>query len=162
MRNEKSPKPFAKLRAVKRKKGGRQVFQATCLPFFAVVRLYGSSDPYAKQKQLFHIYEYTCPNRNIPTAPPDTFGGFFGPYLFYIFRICLSRIKEMGSAFWRKEPNSRTCKKLIAAARRCEGVCSPAGERKVAFCESGGAKRTLLRRVYGLYKGFFLWSSRKK
>ncbi|EEG29813.1 hypothetical protein CLOSTMETH_02559 [[Clostridium] methylpentosum DSM 5476] len=33
-------------------------FWMTCLPFEAVIRLYGSSILFAKQKQPFYIYEY--------------------------------------------------------------------------------------------------------
>ena len=55
--------------------------------------------------------------------------------------ICESHMKKIFLQFWRYKSNSRTRKKLVAAASRREGVYNRTGEPSVTFCERGGARK---------------------
>lgn len=59
----------------------------TCLPFEAVILLYGSSNLYAKQKQPFYIYEYASPNPGIWTAKNPDKIGVFAEHIFFMFLL---------------------------------------------------------------------------
>ena len=60
-------------------------FLVTCLPFEAVILLYGSSVLSAKQKQPFYICEYASWNPGVWAAKnPDKNRGLCGTYLFYV------------------------------------------------------------------------------
>ena len=50
-------------------------------------------------------------------------------------------MKKIFSASRRWELNSRTRKKLVATANRCEGVYNRAGEPSVTFCEKEEQRR---------------------
>ena len=81
--NEKSPKSFAKLRAVKRK-NGRQVSSdlSAVWSSYSVVREFKSI---RKAKQPFYIYEYTSWNPGIWVAKNPIKSGFFMGYIFSLF-----------------------------------------------------------------------------
>ena len=62
-------------------------FLRTCLPFKAVILLYGSSNLSAKQKRAFYIYEYASPNPGVWAAKnPDKIGAF-AEYIFFMFLL---------------------------------------------------------------------------
>ena len=62
-------------------------FLITCLPFDAVIRLYGSSNLYAKQKWPFYIYEYASQNPGVWIAKNPDFIGVFREHIFFMFLL---------------------------------------------------------------------------
>ena len=64
-------------------------FLATCLPFEAVILLYGSSNLSAKQKQPFYIYEYASWNPGVWVAKNPDKIGVYAEHIFFMFLLCL-------------------------------------------------------------------------
>ena len=60
-------------------------FLRTCLPFKAVILLYGSSNLSAKQKRAFYIYEYASPNPGVWAAKNPDKIGVFAEHIFFMF-----------------------------------------------------------------------------
>jgi len=62
-------------------------FLATCLPFEAVILLYGSSILSAKQKHPFYIYEYASPNPGVWAAKNPDKIGVYAEHIFFMFLL---------------------------------------------------------------------------
>ena len=62
-------------------------FLRTCLPFKAVILLYGSSNLSAKQKRAFYIYEYASPNPGVWAAKNPDKIGVFAEHIFFMFLL---------------------------------------------------------------------------
>ena len=88
-------------------------FLRTCLPFEAVILLYGSSILSAKQKQPFYIYEYASPNPGVWAAKNPDKIGVYAEHIFFMFLL------------WRRkrDSNSRAGHPTYALSR---GASSPA------------------------------------
>ena len=67
-------------------------FLITCLPFDAVIRLYGSSNLYAKQKWPFYIYEYASQNPGIWAAKNPDKIGVYAEHIFFMFLLWWKRL----------------------------------------------------------------------
>lgn len=87
-------------------------FSVACLPFEAVIQLYGSSNLYAKQKWLRYIYEYASSNPGIWVAKNPDKIGVFAEHIFFMFLL------------WRRrgDSNSRAGYPTYALSR---GASSP-------------------------------------
>src|SRR5699024_3116804 len=67
-------------------------FLRTCLPFKAVILLYGSSNLSAKQKRAFYIYEYASPNPGVWAAKNPDKIGVFAEHIFFMFLLWWRRV----------------------------------------------------------------------
>ena len=66
-------------------------FLRTCLPFEAVILLYGSSNLPAKQKRAFYIYEYASPNPGVWAAKNPDKIGVYAEHIFFMFLLWCGR-----------------------------------------------------------------------